>query len=222
MINGTLFHQTYSDFQLNSFLGTSFVVRAIPEVVSKGFDGEVLWQSRTVPGLGFQGGLTYADTKYGDERPTPEFAIGTTPQTFGPLYKLPGNQVSFAPKVSMSGSVTYEWDFSNDLMGRFNFGAKYMSDFNTGSDLDVEKEQEAFTVANARFGIGSQDGTWMVELWGVNIFDKEYVQVGFDGPLQAVGSPLPNSQHAANDPKNTYNGFLGAPATYGVTLRVRF
>ena len=222
LLNGTLFHQTYSDFQLNSFLGTSFVVRAIPEVVSKGFDGEVLWQSRTVPGLGFQGGLTYADTKYGDERPTPEFAIGATPEAYGPLYKLPGSQVSFAPKLSMSGAVTYEWDFSDNLMGRFNFGAKYMSDFNTGSDLDVEKEQEAFTVANARIGVGSQDGTWMVELWGLNIFDKEYVQVGFDGPLQAVGSPLPNSQHAANDPKNTYNGFLGAPATYGVTLRMRF
>ncbi|HSM11772.1 MAG TPA: TonB-dependent receptor, partial [Lysobacter sp.] len=38
LLNGTLFHQTYSDFQLNSFLGTSFVVRSIPEAVSQGVD----------------------------------------------------------------------------------------------------------------------------------------------------------------------------------------
>ncbi|HRD78702.1 MAG TPA: glycosyltransferase, partial [Hyphomicrobiaceae bacterium] len=30
--NATLFHQEYSDFQLNSFLGTSFVVRSIPDL----------------------------------------------------------------------------------------------------------------------------------------------------------------------------------------------
>jgi hypothetical protein len=56
----------------------------------------------------------------------------------------------------------------------------------------------------------------MVELWGTNILDKDYVQVGFDGPLQAVGSPAPN------DPANTYNAFLGAPAMYGMTLRFQF
>src|SRR5690606_23460430 len=30
LFNVALFHQTYEDFQLNSFLGTSFVVRSIP------------------------------------------------------------------------------------------------------------------------------------------------------------------------------------------------
>ncbi len=219
LLNATLFHQTYTDFQLNSFLGTSFVVRSIPEVVSKGLDAEVLWQPVSVKGLMLQAGVTYADTQYGNERPTAEFQ--TTP-TLGALYKLPGSQASFAPEWSTSGSATYEWDFGSDLVGRFNIGAKYMSDFNTGSDLDVEKHQDAYTVVNARVGFGSRDRKWMVELWGQNIFDTEYVQVGFDGPLQAVGSALPNAQHASTDPLNSYNGFLGAPATYGVTLRMRF
>ena len=132
------------------------------------------------------------------------------------MYKLPGAQASFAPEWSGTAAVTYEWDFGADLMGRFNFGGKYMSDYNTGSDLDPEKAQEAFTVFNARLGFGASDERWMVELWGQNIFDKDYVQVGFDGPLQAVGSSQPN------DPMNTYNAFLGAPAMYGVTLRVRY
>ncbi len=213
LLNATLFHQTYEDFQLNSFLGTSFVVRSIPEVVSQGVDTEILWQPNAIQGLMLQGGLMYADTQYGDERPTAEFQ--TTP-TLGPLYKLPGSQASFAPLWSASGSVTYEWDFGSSLVGRFNVGAKYMSEFNTGSDLDAEKKQDAYTVVNARVGVGAKNKRWMVELWGLNVFDEEYVQVGFDAPLQAPGSPAPG------DPLNSYNAFLGAPATYGVTFRVTY
>lgn len=222
LLNATLFHQTYSDFQLNSFLGTSFVVRSIPEVISKGIDAEILWQSASVKGLMLQGGFTYADTTYGDERPTAEFAIGTTPAGYGPLYKLPGSQASFAPKLSASSSLTYEWDFAQGIVGRFNIGAKYMSKYNTGSDLDVEKEQGAYTVTNVRIGLESSDRSWAIELWGQNVFDTEYVQVGFDGPLQALGSSLPNAEHAAGDQLNTYNAFLGAPRMYGVTFRKRF
>ena len=55
LLNGALFHQTYSDFQLNSFLGTSFVVRSIPKVTSQGLDAELLWQP--TPGLMLQAGL---------------------------------------------------------------------------------------------------------------------------------------------------------------------
>jgi outer membrane receptor protein involved in Fe transport len=65
-------------------------------------------------------------------------------------------------------------------------------------------------------GIGARDRTWQVELWGTNVFNAKYVQVGFDGPLQALGSPEPGN------PKNTYDAFLGAPRMYGATLRVRF
>ena len=117
--------------------------------------------------------------------------------------------------LSGSASATYEWDFSNDLRGRFNLGAKYMSEYNTGSDLDVEKVQEAFTVVNARFAIEARDRRWAVELWSQNLFDEEYVQVGFDAPLQNV-SPVPGN------PFNSYNAFLGAPRTYGVTFRVNY
>lgn len=208
LLNATLFHQTYTNFQLNSFLGTSFVVRSIPEVVSQGIDTEVLWQP--IRGLLLQGGLTYADTRYGDERPGADFIEPT-----GNLYKLPGSQVSFAPYWSGSASVTYEWRFANALMARFNIGAKYMSDYNTGSDLDPEKHQGAYTVVNARIGFGAQNRAWTVELWGQNIFDEEYVQVGFDAPLQNV-SPVPGN------PVNSYNAFLGAPRTYGVTFRVMY
>ncbi|HEY4555059.1 MAG TPA: TonB-dependent receptor [Lysobacter sp.] len=208
LLNATLFHQTYSGFQLNSFLGTSFVVRSIPEVISKGIDTDLLWSPRR--GLLLQGGLTYADTRYGDEVAGGDFVAPT-----GNLYKLPGSQISFAPYWSGSASITYEHGFGSDLIARYNLGAKYMSEHNTGSDLDVEKRQEAYTVVNARVAFGARDRGWAVELWAQNLLDTDYVQVGFDAPLQNV-SPVPGN------PFNSYNAFLGAPRTYGVTFRVMY
>ena len=210
LLNATLFHQEYEDFQLNSFLGTSFVVRSIPEVISQGIDAEMMWQPQAIKGLMLQGGLMYADTQYGDGIPGGDFVAPT-----GALYKLQGAQMSFAPKWSGSASATYEWNLGSNLQARFNIGAKYMSEYNSGSDLDPEKMQSAYTVANARFGIGARNERWMVEIWSTNLTDENYVQVGFDGPLQNV-SPAPGN------PFNTFNAFLGAPRMYGATLRLRY
>ena len=210
LLNATLFLQQYEDFQLNSFLGTSFVVRSIPKVTSQGVDAEILWQPSSIRGLMLQGGLMYADTTFGDNIPGGDFVTPT-----GALYKLPGATMPFAPKWSGSASMTYQWDLSNGLQARFNIGAKYMSGYNTGSDLDPEKYQDAYTVANARLGIGAANGRWTIELWANNLTNTDYMQVGFDGPLQNV-SPLPNN------PFNTFNGFPGAPRMFGATLRLRY
>ncbi|MCD9028380.1 TonB-dependent receptor [Luteimonas sp. BDR2-5] len=194
LFNAALFHQTYEDFQLNSFLGTAFVVRSIPKVTSQGIDAEVLWQP-AVRGLMVQGGFTYAKTEYGDDLlPDPE------------LVALPGNQMSFAPRWSGNASVTYDWDVGANLQARFNIGAKYMSEYNTGSDLDPEKLQDAYTLVNARLGFGRRDQRWMLEFWGQNLTDETYKQVGIDAPIQA----------------GSWNAFLGAPRTYGMTLRLRY
>ena len=192
LLNATLFHQKYTDFQLNSFLGTSFVVRSIPEVTSQGVDAELLWKTG---GWMVQTGLTYADTRYGDDLlPDADLAL------------LPGSRASFAPKWSVTSSVGYGWDMGSNLEASAHLGAKYMSDYNTGSDLDPEKVQDAYSVLNARVILGRRDGRWDVELWSQNLTDAEYYQVAFDAPLQT----------------GTWNAFLGAPRTYGVTLRVKY
>ena len=194
LLNATLFYQEFTDFQLNSFLGTSYVVRSIPEVTSKGVDADILWQTR-IKGLMVQGGVTYADTRYGDDL-LPDVD----------LFLLPGNHISFAPLWSGSASMTYEWGFGPDLVGRFNIGAKYMSEHNTGSDLDPQKIQDGYALVNARIGIGAKNQRWMLEFWGQNLTDETYKQVGFDAPLQT----------------GSWNAFLGAPRTYGMTLRLKY
>jgi outer membrane receptor protein involved in Fe transport len=122
------------------------------------------------------------------------------------LFLLPGSRISFAPAWSGTGSVTYQWDFGSDLIGRFNIGAKYLSEHNTGSDLDPQKIQSGYALVNARVGIGAKDKRWALEFWGQNLTDETYTQVGFDAPLQT----------------GSWNAFLGAPRTYGMTLRLQY
>ncbi len=191
LLNAALFQSNYSDFQLNSFLGTSFVVQTIPKLKTSGLDADLLWQTN-LTGLSVQSGLTYLKSKYGNDL-LPEIE----------LRRLPGSTASFTPKWAFTGGFTYAWNFGSSLTGRFNIGAKHTTAYNTGSDLNPLKVQRAFTVANARFTVAGINKHWQVELWGDNITNKTYTQVAFDAPLQT----------------GSINGFLGAPRTFGVTLR---
>jgi len=192
LLNGSVFHQTYSDFQLNSFLGTSFVVRSIPELVSRGVDLELQWQANER--LLLLAGTSWLDAKYGDD-----------PLADPGLSLLPGNTGSFAPRWSTTASATYAQPIGN-LVARFNIGARYLSEYNTGSDLLPSKIQDAYTLVSARIGIGPQDQRWSLELWSQNLTDETYVQVAFNAPLQA----------------GSINAFMGAPRTHGLTFRLRY
>ena len=100
---------------------------------------------------------------------------------------------------------------------------RYSSDYNTGSDLFPPKVQKAYTVANARIGLGSQDDKWTIELWGQNLFNEEYEQVAFNGFLQgSSGLSATNATYAPANDTITYDAFLGAPRTYGLTLRAKY
>jgi iron complex outermembrane receptor protein len=208
LLNATYFYENYKDFQLNAFDGIAFSVTSIPKVTSQGVDFDILWQT-PVPGLSAQGGVTYADTKYGDNLPGfnvpgSAFFIGATPATSGALYRLSGSALSFAPQWSASLSTTYQHRVG-PLMFRANVGAKFTSKYNTGSDLNPQKENGEMTIFNGRVGIGAPDDRWALELWGQNLGDHQYTQVAFDGTLQP----------------NQIDGFLAAPRTYGLTLRLK-
>ncbi len=167
-------------------------------------------------GLSIQSGLSYADTKYGDQ------AIPNDPTNA--LALLPGSRMSLAPpKWSGSASVTYETPVGDNLKARFNLGGKYSSDYNTGSDLFPPKVQKDYIVVNGRVALASQDDKWTVELWGQNLFDENYMQVAFNGFLQgSSGLSATNKVYNPAADTITYDAFLGAPRTYGLTLRAKY
>jgi outer membrane receptor protein involved in Fe transport len=221
LLNATYFDQTFSDFQLNTFLGTAFVVESIPELTSRGVDADFLWFT-PMEGLSLQGGVTWTNTEYG------EFTAAdlTNPGNFPQLSLLPGATASFAPEWSATASINYDRDFANNMRAGFSLAAKYMSDYNTGSDLLPYKQQDAFTTFNGRISFGPTDEHWTVEIWGQNLTDEEYVQVAYNGPLQGSAfqtTVQPNGTYynPALDTQ-TYDAYLGQPRTYGVTLRLKY
>ncbi len=204
LLNGAVFYQDYENFQLNTFTGISFVVTSLPQVVSKGVDLDFLWNT-PLEQLSLQGGFTYAETEIEE--------FGSAIAFFRPERK--NDRLSFAPKWSGSVAATFEQPVGSALIFRGNIGAKYTSEYNTGSNLDPRKEQDALTLVNARLGFGAENESWMLELWAQNLTDEEYYQVAFDATLQGSSADQPL-------PTNTVNAFLGAPRTYGVTARFKF
>ena len=96
---------------------------------------------------------------------------------------------------------------------------RYMSKYNTGSDLDIEKTQDAFAVVNGRIGLHGPDEMWGVEFWAQNLFNKNFMQVAFDAPLQGSGTTRGVEQNFYPRATQLYGAFLGEPRTFGVTLR---
>lgn len=197
LLNAAVFYQDYQDFQLNTFNGVQFIVESLDQVTSEGVDLDIVWFT-PLEQLSIQGGVTYAKTEIDDP------AALSNPGLFSPRRK--NDRLSFAPKWSGSLSLTFEQPVGTDLIWRTNVGAKYTSEYNTGSNLVPEKIQKSLTLVNARTGFGAEDESWMVEVWAQNLTDEDYYQVVFDAPLQAQG----------------LNAFLGAPRTYGMTARFKF
>ena len=202
LLNVALFHEKFSDFQFNTFNGIVFVVSSVPYVYSKGIDADFVW--RPIRSLTLQGGVTAANTRFSHS----DQAVLLNTGYLG----APGARLPFAPQYSSAISATYTYDLPRDYMARFNMGAKYNSDYNTGSDEDPRKVQKAYTVTDARIILGPKDSRYDVELWAENLFDTNYEQTAFNVP----------GQNIPTNAKGELDAFLGAPRTFGATLRARF
>lgn len=224
------FHQEFSDFQLNTFNGSVFLVQNINgcETNLQGGDRDASATTGACAadqisnGVVAQGveieaaitpvrdvraslGITYADTSYED------FLVGSnTGEPLDPALRLlPDDNLSNAPELIATASFTYTPALGNSGMrGLFYINARAVDDYNTGSDLLYGKEQDGYVVVNGRVGITNIGGRFSIEGWVQNLFDEQYTQVAFNTPFVA--------------PQQTYSAFLAEPRTYGVTVRGKF
>ena len=245
-VNLALFHQVFRDFQLNTFNGLNFIVENINScsddlggadsdnnpttgacddgdlragVKNVGFELEAF--TRPMTDLAVNAGLVMASTKYRDN------LVGADGRPLSnALFQLPGRRISNSAQWTATGSVAWTPPIGGSgLRGLVYADVRHMSRFNTGSDLDLEKIQRAFTVVNARVGLHGPDRAWGLELWAQNLLDKNFRQVAFDAPIQgscttrgAIAgfcSPTPNRA------TQLFGVFLGEPRTIGITLRGR-
>ena len=241
------FRSDFSNFQLNTFNGTVFLVQTINGcdnlVGGPGADTDlsnatgtcaaddvgygvrtqgVEIEAQLVPARNFRmaAGLTYARTKYRSDLVGNK--SGLVPLDAA-LRKLPGDNLSNAPELVATGSVTWTPDIgSSGLTGLVYIDGRMTSDYNTGSDLFPQKSQDGYALFNARVGVRGPDEKWGVELWAQNIFNKNYAQVAFNSPFQAGTTSAPFTDPQYPGGRQIFSQFLAEPRTYGVTLRGKF
>ncbi|NLS27986.1 Vitamin B12 transporter BtuB [Sphingomonas sp. S2M10] len=244
--NMALYRSEFTNFQLNTFNGTNFIVQNIggcstalngadrdnnsatgactgsvgKGVVTQGVELELGFYptSNVTVNLGY----TLADTKYQND------LVGSKAgePLNAALFLLPGSQMSNAPRNTVTSAVTWTPPIgSNGMTGLFYVDGRMTSDYNTGSDLFVEKLQDGFVTMNARIGVRGPDEKWAVELWAQNLLDTDYQQVAFNLPFQGAGSRSQVQAFGAPSfaaGNAMFGSFLAEPRTYGLTVRTRF
>jgi outer membrane receptor protein involved in Fe transport len=177
-------------------------------------------EAALVPAANFRvaAGITVTDTSYNNNLVGNRNGAPLDPA----LRKLPGDNLSNAPKIVTTGSITWTPEISSSLSGLVYIDGRMTGDYNTGSDLFPQKEQDGFAVFNARIGVRGPDEAWSLELWGQNIFNKDYAQVAFNTPFQAgtTSAPFVDGQYPGG--RQIFSHFLAEPRTYGITLRGKF
>lgn len=229
-LTAAAFYQRFSNFQLNTFNGSVFLVQNVnscgtslggadrdasgttgacaaddvqPGVIAKGVELEL--SLRPARFLNATLGMTYADTSYEDDLIGNDTGAPLDPA----LRLLPGDNLSNAPEITTTASLSYTPPIGNSgLSGLFYLNTRMTSDYNTGSDLLYGKEQDGYILVNGRIGIRGPDEKWAIEVWAQNLFDQDYTQVAFNTPFVA--------------PQQTFSAYLAEPRTYGITVRAGF
>ncbi len=242
-VSAAIFRQEFKNFQLNTFNGSVFLVQNVngcdsnlgdtdqdlsttsgacsekkvePGVISQGFEIEAAFSP--APDLSITAGFTYADTEFQDDLVGRDTGAPLDPA----LFLLPGDELSNAPQSVVTASLAWTPEIGGTgLRGLVYVDTRSTSDFNTGSDLFPEKEQDGFTLVNARVGIRGAEDRWAVELWAQNLFDIDYQQVAFNSPFQGANSSAQTARFGQTA-NQLFSSFLAEPRTYGLTVRGRF
>ncbi len=107
-----------------------------------------------------------------------------------------------APHVTSNAALNFDHPLSDNLSltGRLQY--QYRSSQEIGSGL----KEDSVGLVNANLSLVSESHGWQVELWGQNITGEEYATAAFNSPFQS----------------GDFNAYVGAPRTYGITLRGSF
>ncbi len=243
-LSATLFQSDFSNFQLNTFNGSVFLVQTINGCNTSLNGGDrdtsattgvcpagqvgygvraqgVELESSLAPTRNFRvtAGFTYARTKYRNDLVGNVSGAPLDPA----LRVLPGSELSNAPQYTVTGSAA--WTPSIGSTGYsllFYADSRLVSDYNTGSDLFPQKGQASFALVNARVGLRGPNDSFAIEAWAQNLLDKQYAQVAFNSPFQAGTTSAPFTDPQYPGGRQLFSQFLAEPRTFGVTLRGKF
>lgn len=199
LLNATLFHSDYKNFQTTRFDGVRFLNSNAPKVRVYGLEIEA--SARLARGLNWRTSASFTKAKFVD------FTDGQCPQGVAGACDLSGRVLPQAPKTSISSSLDYTTPIGDGGWSAFaGIDASYRSKVFFSQSLDPLSEQKGYGLTNARFGVEDAHGL-RLEAWVKNLFKKDYLTFSFPAVLTAGGG---------------YAGFVGDPRTYGIRVRKSF
>lgn len=194
-LNGALFSQNHTDFQVFSFTqlaggGTQLTVTNAGEVTTQGFEIDAQWLVNDY--LTVFANWGYTDAVFDS------FANGG-----GPGIDFDGNVPSEAPEntFSIGGDFRYPmWNGEMIVQADYSYRDEYYSN----PDNQPVNLNESLSLFNGRMGYEDGSGGWGVYLWGRNLGDE-------------VTSAY-NTRSFLGIPRSNYTN----PQTYGIEFRMNF
>lgn len=213
-INGAAFYYDYKNKQtrakfVDPIFGALDKLLNVPKSTIKGAEIDIT--AYPADGLTLTASATYLDTK------VDEYTGAVGQQAISGVLvpvnaSFAGVELPFAPELQYSVRADYRFAVSSDLDGFLGAGVNGQTEsvsalvvpgsqtFGASSDLYRIKP---YALVDLNAGIESADGRWRVSVWGKNVFDTYY----WTNATQAY---------------DTFVRYTGRPATYGVSVGVKF
>jgi iron complex outermembrane receptor protein len=205
-LNAAAFLADYENFQSASFIGLQFLVNNAEKVRVQGLEADMT--ARLTDGLTLDVSATYAEATY-EQYTQGSCYSGRAPDdavTGG--CDLSGETLPFAPELTATVGLTWEHDVGpGSVFSRLD--GSWVGEQNVTSELDPNHgQQDGYAIANLR--LGWRQGTWEVSTWVRNLTDETYI-------TQTAQSNL-----FASLADGTYQNYLGAERSYGITLQAKY
>ena len=214
--NLTLFYTEYEDRQVEAgFIDPATNARSLvfinaAEATIQGFEADVLYVAEF--GTRFNAAFSYTDSEFDEYTNAGCLNIErASPLCVNSNIDLSGTEFDGQPDWNLTLGVSQEFELSDSLLLTLGIDASIFDDFDDTRGLPEEfsldyRDQDGFTLLNARAAIGNKEGDWEVALYGRNLTDEEYWL----------------TQPSGENPFGTATAAYSRPVSYGVQLRYNF
>lgn len=166
-VNFTLYNTDVTDMQVVNFNGIGFDVFNAAEARLRGLETDLRWLT-PLEWLTINAAFSLSEAEYESypNAPTPAGSEAEEQDLSGKtLPRAPDTTASLSPQITIPvmGNLIFNMGFNISHRGR-----QFLA-----LDLDPVTEQEAYTLYDAYFGFGADDGMWSFALRGENLTEVE-------------------------------------------------
>ncbi len=188
-LNIAAFSSEYEDVQVSTFDGNAaFVVGNAARTEVIGIELDILYA--LTDNVTINGAFAYLDATYKSFTQaacTNDQEVDGSCAANGGVQDLSGQPLQFAPEYTANIGIEYITSISNGMELGINADYNWSDDTVIANDLDANLIQASHGKLNARIGLASTDGSWILAIIGKNLTDETTFKWGNDVPLGAFG-----------------------------------